>query len=212
MPGQQEIYEQNLLQTCSETDSFTVDRYRQFATHLARGDVVLDVGCNTGRGGIVLAGSGLGLVVDGVEMLTERLKMIPSGIYRQLHQNLPDVVAQDGGRYDAVVLGEVIEHVPYGSLDDFVTDLLRAARSGGQVLLTTPNPHSLLSRLRHRRVLGGAHVSVHCPAALAELFLEHGAGKITTQGTGKTSRYLGRRFPLACYGSFLMRIETRRSA
>jgi len=174
--------------------------------------VVLDVGCNTGRGGIVLAASGLGLVVDGVEMLTERLKMIPSGVYRQLYQNFADVVAQDGGQYDGVVLGEVIEHVPYGSLDNFVTDLLRAARPGGQVLLTTPNPHSLLSRLRHRRVLGGAHVSVHCPAALAELFLQHGAAKITTYGTGKTSRYLGRRFPLACYGSFLMRIETQPSA
>jgi hypothetical protein len=40
-------------QTVSETDSFTAQRYVQFARHLGSAMSILDVGCNTGQGGVV---------------------------------------------------------------------------------------------------------------------------------------------------------------
>jgi hypothetical protein len=52
-PSQQsDILAVNRGQTISEDDPFTLDRYRQFAKHLSKRAVdILDVGCNTGRGG-----------------------------------------------------------------------------------------------------------------------------------------------------------------
>lgn len=41
----------NAAQTASETFSFTAYRYAQFARHLGSAMRILDVGCNTGRGG-----------------------------------------------------------------------------------------------------------------------------------------------------------------
>lgn len=204
------IYEKNVLQTESETDTFTPDRYRQFAAYLCPTDVVLDIGCNTGRGGLALVAARPGLVIDGLEMLSERRAVIPGGIYRDVYADMSEVMSYRHGQYDAAVLGEVIEHVPYAELDKFVVEILDVVKPGGSVLLTTPNPHSLLARLRRRSVLGGAHVSVHCAVALAQLFRHHGAEKVTVRGTGKTSRFLGVHFPLACYGSFLMKVETKR--
>jgi hypothetical protein len=49
-------YEQaNQLQKRSEVNPLTPARYRQFVRHFAnRREIVLDVGCNNGRGGIVI--------------------------------------------------------------------------------------------------------------------------------------------------------------
>ena len=46
-------YEQlNTLQQSSEIDPFTIERYNQFFKHLPKTTkTLLDVGCNTGRGG-----------------------------------------------------------------------------------------------------------------------------------------------------------------
>ncbi|MBS3026828.1 MAG: hypothetical protein HCA25_06995 [Dolichospermum sp. DET50] len=48
-----EIYKElNASQECSESDTFTCDRYRQFFHHIPiHIKNVLDIGCNTGRGG-----------------------------------------------------------------------------------------------------------------------------------------------------------------
>ena len=50
-----ELTSANKGQTVSESDTFTFDRYNQFSRHLPLECVrILDVGCNTGRGGEVL--------------------------------------------------------------------------------------------------------------------------------------------------------------
>ena len=49
------LLELNRAQIVSEEDAYTVHRYRQFVTHLPSNiQSVLDVGCNTGRGGRVI--------------------------------------------------------------------------------------------------------------------------------------------------------------
>ena len=106
-------------------------------------------------------------------------------------------------QFDALVMGELIEHVPYPVLEEFISSTARVLSQGGRVLLTTPNPHYLFLRWRGGSVLGGAHVSVHCPAALTELPNHRGFRVVRVEGTGRMSRAIGVRFPLSFYGSFV---------
>jgi hypothetical protein len=107
--------------------------------------------------------------------------------------------------------GELIEHVPYAALKDFISSAARVLSQGGRILLTTPNPHYLFLRWRRGSVLGGAHVSVHCPAALTELMNHRGFRVVRVEGTGRMSRAVGVRFPLEVYGSFMLIAERRTS-
>jgi 2-polyprenyl-3-methyl-5-hydroxy-6-metoxy-1,4-benzoquinol methylase len=109
--------------------------------------------------------------------------------------------------FDAMVMGELIEHVPYPALEQFVASAATVLAPGGRVLLTTPNPHALRLRLRGGSVLGGAHVSVHCPAALSELLNHRGFRVVRIEGSGRLSRIIGVRFPLSLYGSYLLIAE-----
>lgn len=207
MYSTEDIRRRNREQGVSETDPFTEDRYRQFARFVSPGWEVLDIGCNTGRGGAALVEAAPGITLDGLEMLEERLGLVPPGVYRSLRSCSLRQLIDDGHSYDAVLLGEVIEHVPYAQLDPFVHEVLELTRPAGLIALTTPNPHSLMSRLRSRSVLGGAHVSVHCAQALGQLFLHHGAEGCEIVGSGRSTRYIGSRMPLAAYGSYLMLVR-----
>ena len=109
-------------------------------------------------------------------------------------------------RYDAVLAGEVIEHVPYDSLEAFLTAIRAVLRPGGLFLLTTPNPHYLLLQRRAGgSVLGEWHVSVHCPVALEQYLRHLGFAVEAVRGTGRVSTLMGGRFPLCVYGSYLVK-------
>jgi predicted TPR repeat methyltransferase len=72
----------NEAQTVSETDPFTIERYQQFYQHLPISTkIILDVGCNTGRGGSVLRNLNKDLHIIGLDCLESRLEKIPPGIY-----------------------------------------------------------------------------------------------------------------------------------
>jgi hypothetical protein len=45
------LYDLNKAQIWSENDPFTLNRYLQFSRFIKNGNYVLDIGCNTGRGG-----------------------------------------------------------------------------------------------------------------------------------------------------------------
>ena len=62
------------------------------------------------------------------------------------------------GSVDAVILGEFLEH--QSDLVPFVAEAHRVLRSGGQLLLTTPNPF-FINRLLRRWLLkaGGGHIA-----------------------------------------------------
>jgi 2-polyprenyl-3-methyl-5-hydroxy-6-metoxy-1,4-benzoquinol methylase len=207
MYSRDEIEARNRSQVASEVDPFSEDRYRQFARFISAGWVVLDVGCNTGRGGAALKAEVPDIQLDGVDLLSERLEAIPADIYRDLYSESLEELAHRGKAYDAILAGEVVEHVPYAQLDEFIAGLLGLAKPGGLLMLTTPNPHSWVSRLRGRTVLGGAHVSIHCAEALSELFLFHGAKECRVHGSGKSSRFVGTRMPRGLYGSYLILVS-----
>ena len=68
-------YEQiNIKQKQSESDPFTKERYRQFYSFFPKQTIkVLDVGCNTGRGGELLKELDKHLILSGLDIVQERL-------------------------------------------------------------------------------------------------------------------------------------------
>jgi 2-polyprenyl-3-methyl-5-hydroxy-6-metoxy-1,4-benzoquinol methylase len=102
-------------------------------------------------------------------------------------------------------MGEVIEHVPLDAIDAVLDAAKRLLRPDGLILLTTPNPHYLLLRLRSGgTVLGGAHVSLHCPKALSQYLRYVGFVVEVLAGSGRVSARVGTRLPMFAYGSYLI--------
>jgi hypothetical protein len=140
-------------------------------------------------------------------MLAPRAAVVPEVVYDAVMVGDPATIAGAGGAVRCSRIGELIEHVPYPALEGFISSAARVLSQGGRILLTTPNPHYLFLRWRGGSVLGGAHVSVHCPVALTELLNHRGFRVVRVEGTGRVSRAIGVRFPLRVYGSFMLIAE-----
>ncbi|WNZ27683.1 class I SAM-dependent methyltransferase [Leptolyngbya sp. NK1-12] len=197
--------ELNLAQTESETDSFTLDRYRQFFQHFPRGvETVLDVGCNTGRGGQILKALQPSLKIAGLDCVESRLKRIPKSIYDRAICSYSTSINSQDAEFDVVVAGEFIEHLYPDDVTQTLKEFYRILKPNARLLLTTPNPDYLRLKLTGGSVLGGAHVSQHFIGNLRQLLESCGFVNIRILGSGKVSRLLGERCPvLAFYGSYL---------
>jgi ubiquinone/menaquinone biosynthesis C-methylase UbiE len=199
-------YEQiNAEQQYSETDPFTPDRYRQFFHHFpAHVENVLDVGCNTGRGGRVLKECNPHLEIIGLDCLQPRLDKIPKNIYsRTICSYTTNIEAADSS-FDTVVAGEFIEHIYPDDVLQTLKEFYRVIKPNGRLLLTTPNPNYLKLKLTGGTVLGGAHVSQHYPEDLKKDLEAMGFVNVKIIGSGKVTRFLGEKFPFKnLYGSYL---------
>lgn len=202
-----ETYEKlNEAQDFSETDPFTSERYRQFfryfPTHVK---TVLDVGCNTGRGGLVLKKLNKNLNLVGLDCVISRLNKIPKGIYDQTICSYSTDISSEELFFDVVVAGEFIEHLYPKDVLQSLREFYRLLKPGGRLLLTTPNPKYMLLKLTGGSVLGGAHVSQHYPSDLIKELEKVGFINIEICGSGKVFRLLGENFPfLTLYGSYLV--------
>lgn len=202
----QNYKELNEAQAFSETDPFTVERYQQFFQHLpARAKTILDVGCNTGRGGSVLKKLSQELRIIGLDCVENRLERLPLGIYDTKVCSYSTNIALEDSSIDGIVAGEFVEHLYPDDVIQTLKEFYRILKPEGRLLLTTPNPNYLLLQLTGKSVLGGAHLSQHYPADLSKLLKEIGFGDIKVLGSGKVSRFLGQYFPwLRVYGSYLV--------
>jgi SAM-dependent methyltransferase len=200
----------NLLQPESETDPFTEERYMQFASLLPRAArQVLDVGCNTGRGGVVLKSVRPEVMLHGLDAVGARISALPAKVYDSGIQALSTAIPVPDMSYGAIVAGEFIEHIYARDVDLTLAEFYRVLEVGGRLLMTTPNPLDLKRRILGKSILGGAHVSQHFPSMLAIKLKMLGFCRIKTCGTGKVSRYLGTKFPLALYGSYMITADKR---
>jgi 2-polyprenyl-3-methyl-5-hydroxy-6-metoxy-1,4-benzoquinol methylase len=189
-----------------DVDAFTTRRYAQFARHFAGASRILDAGCGSGDGGAVLRRTNPSAHIEGLELVTARSAVIPAGIYNEV--TVGDLATIDVDLpFDALVMGELIEHVPFTALEQLISSAATLLTPGGRLLLTTPNPHYLLLRWRGRSILGGAHVSAHCPAVLSELLNHRGFRVVRVEGSGRVSRVVGVSFPLTVYGSYMLIAE-----
>jgi len=142
---------------------------------------LLDVGCAAGELGVLLAARGWSVAgVDREPALVAAAR--ERGIdarhcdFGQMLLPWPD------SAFDAVVLAEVIEHVL--DTDHVLTEIVRVLRSGGALIVTTPNLASLENRARlllgrypmwmDIRVEGTGHVRYYTPRMLRAHLRRHG--------------------------------------
>ena len=196
----------NSEHTVSEADPFTRERYRQFFRFFPKNAArVLDVGCNTGRGGEILKQLNDHLVISGIDVVRDRLDKIPEGIYENSILGSCTDIPYEDETFDVIVAGELIEHIYPCDVDRMIFETFRILKIGGRILMTTPNPDYLIHRVKRQRILGGAHVSEHHRDALRMKLQRAGFSGIKVYGSGRVTRYLGYRFPLfSVYGSYLI--------
>ena len=196
----------NEQQTWSETDTFALERYSQFVRHMpTHGTHVLDVGCNTGRGGQRIKQHCPHLKLYGIDLVEDRIRRIPPGIYDHLLADSATTLPFADASFDTIVAGELVEHIPADELPSMLREFHRVLRPGGRLLLTTPNPHSYLVNLRkHDMYADPSHINIMAVSVLSGHLNQAGFASTRVTGSGKVSRHLGERFPLFnVYGSYL---------
>ena len=110
--------------------------------------------------------------------------------------------------FDVIVAGEFIEHLYPSDVDQTLSEFQRVLRINGRLLLTTPNPIYLKSRIKRETVYGVSHLTQHFPRVLKLRLKMHGFSRIKIYGSGKVSRYFGANFPLiSIYGSYLIKAD-----
>lgn len=194
----------NERQTCAERDDFTLERYRQFFRHLPSPcHKVLDLGCCTGLGGAEIKRLRPNLELHGLDCSEKRLAQLPSAYVGRHRQDVTNTDFNDG-EFDAVVMGEFIEHLYPRDVDRCLYEVQRILAVGGRILLTTPNPDGWKKRWLGQTVYTTSHLSQHFAPALKLRMKMAGFSRIRVLGSGKTTRFLNELFPVRnLFGSLL---------
>ena len=109
-------------------------RLKKMAGLVSEESRVLDIGCSQYPNPFLR-----NTIVEGVDL---QLASLPEN-YTQLHLGSTEVLPN--GLYDAVVAGEILEHLERPV--DFLRECFRLVSPGGSIVLSTPNPHSLIESL-----------------------------------------------------------------
>jgi 2-polyprenyl-3-methyl-5-hydroxy-6-metoxy-1,4-benzoquinol methylase len=142
---------------------------------------LLDIGCADGTFAARLAADGWR--VEGVEREPAQVEAAARrGVAAQALDFGCRPFPWSNGTFDAVVAGEVIEHVL--DTDHLLGEIARVLRSGGALLITTPNLASFENRLRllwgrypmwmDVGLEGSGHVRYYTPRILAAQLARHG--------------------------------------
>jgi ubiquinone/menaquinone biosynthesis C-methylase UbiE len=196
---------QNTQKDISERDPFTLERYAQFFKFFPKEAIkVLDVGCNTGRGGSRLKELNSNLTLLGLDCVQERLDALPECYAQRVYGLSTDIPIEDRS-VDVIVAGEFLEHLYPADVDKTLCEFQRVLKIGGRLLLTTPNPNYIRSKLSGTSVYGISHLTQHFPKVLQFRLKLHGFSGVKIYGSGKASRHFGLHFPvMAVYGGYLI--------
>jgi len=194
----------NEQQAHAETDDFSRERYRQFARHLPRGGhKILDLGCCTGVGGAELKRLRPDLELHGLDCSEKRLAQLPP-CYAGRHCGNVTKMAFGDGEFDAVLMGEFIEHLYPHDVDPCLYEVHRILSVGGRVFLTTPNPNGFKKRFQKQTIFTVGHLSQHFASVLALRLKLACFNKVKIYGSGRVTRFLPEDFPLrGVFGSLL---------
>lgn len=197
-------YKNNEAQIWSEIDSFTHERYIQFATYISDGQTILDIGCNTGRGGVVLKELYPQIKLYGIDLIEGRANKIPSNIYEKVFNESIVYWNSNGIKFDRIIAGELIEHIEKNEFLIMLKNCKELLKDDGLILFTTPNPNSFLVKLGNKAVFKDpSHINILSVAQFKEKVKSCGLKVDKIVGSGKMTRYL-KNFPiLNLYGSYL---------
>ena len=153
LPGGNELHE--LYRAMSDEDYLLEERGRRrtagrlldlLGAHVAKGRL-LEVGC--GYGLLLDEARQRGYEVEGVELSIEAARYARQRLGLRVLETVVEDAELETGRFDAVVIVDVLEHVddPLAMLACLV-DLIAP---GGAMLIVTPDPSSLVARVAGRR-------------------------------------------------------------
>jgi predicted TPR repeat methyltransferase len=197
----------NSLQFNSEVDPFTIKRYQLFLKCFScHQKSILDFGCNTGRGGAVLRSVCSDRIIIGADIVRERLEKIPKGIYNDIIDLSKDSLLDTIDNADIIVSGEVVEHIPFKDLLEYLIIFYDIINENGLLLLTTPNPDAFLVKMGRDSVIKDpSHINIMKRQFLRTVLLKLGFKSVEIKGSGKAVKYFGENFPLFnIYGSYLI--------
>jgi SAM-dependent methyltransferase len=165
----QERYEQHHRERRDEGDFvFVPERVPLFAAAIGRGKRVLDLGCRSGAltRHFLDGNSVVGLDVDAAAL--EKASAL--GI-EPVRANVEEPLPFDDESFDAVVAGELFEHLQFPDL--LVAEIKRVLRPGGTLVGSVPNAYRLQSRLQFLRGRSPeddpTHLRMFSPAAIERL-------------------------------------------
>ncbi len=166
---------------------------------------ILDIGCNTGRGGQVLRRSFPQANLIGIDVVENRLKSIPKGLYNSLLSESITSISLPTASLDFILAGEVIEHISPEDLGTTLGELRRVLKPGGKLLMTTPNPDSFLVKAGRDHVFDDpSHLSIMPIEVHKTLLYQNGFKTIRIFGSGKAIKIFPHWFPImGVFGSYL---------
>jgi SAM-dependent methyltransferase len=164
-----ERYEEHHRERRAEGDFvFVPERIPLFVAAIGRGKRVLDLGCRSGAltQHFLDGNTVVGLDVDAAAL--EKAAVL--GI-EPVQANVEEPLPFDNGSFDAVVAGELFEHLQFP--DALVSEIRRVLRPGGVLVGSVPNAFRVQSRLRFLRGRSPeddpTHLRMFSPAAMRVL-------------------------------------------
>jgi SAM-dependent methyltransferase len=143
----QERYEEHHRERREEGDFvFVPERIPLFVAAIGRGKRVLDLGC---RSGALTQHFVEGNIVVGLDVDAAALEKAAALGIEPVQANVEEPLPFEEGSFDAVVAGELFEHLQFPDL--LVSEIRRVLRPGGVFVGSVPNAFRVQSRLRFLR-------------------------------------------------------------
>jgi O-antigen chain-terminating methyltransferase len=103
---------------------------------------IVDIGCGRGEWLELLKDNGLTAYgIDVNSMMIERNASL--GLDARIADLLEHLRSLDDASRSAITAFHVVEHLPFSVVIDFLDEALRVLRSGGMLILETPNPENM---------------------------------------------------------------------
>ena len=156
-----------------------LERQRRYVPYFEGKRSVLDIGC--GRGEFLQLMREAGVPARGVDLDAESVALCRNkGLEAETGDVFDVLAAAPAGYYDGIFAAQVIEHMTPHQVPRLVKLCGERLRSGGTLILETPNPECLAIFATHFYI-DPTHQRPIPPSLLAFYFEEYGFGRIEVQ-------------------------------